>query len=193
METDILYAERHSFRKFAKILSSGGIMKRTFIALLSAVAMLFATNCYGGFVVTRKLYNWNGGLGNKWVKSIVMWVMIIIPVYPIVSLVDLIVLNTLEFWTGSNPMAMKEGDVEIQLVEKDGKQYEITATRNQFAIAEIANGQKKAPVYLMYRPEETAWYVKSNGKTTKISEAMNADATQVKLFHPDGKSVEVRL
>jgi hypothetical protein len=122
-----------------------------------------------------------------------MWVMIIVPVYPIVGIVDFLVLNTLEFWTGSNPLAMKEGQVETQIVKRDGKEFEITATKNQFAIREIANGVKGEPVYLLYQQQDSAWYVKAAGKTTKISEMSDAESNQVKLFHPDGKSVEVKL
>lgn len=168
-------------------------MKKTLIALLSVFSMTMATNCYGGFVATKKIYNWNGGLGNKWVNSIVMWVMIIVPVYPIAGIVDFLILNTLEFWTGSNPLAMKDGQVETQIVKRDGKEFEITATKNQFAIREIANGVKGEPVYLVYQQQDQAWYVKSAGRTTKISEMSDAESNHVKLFHPDGKSVEVKL
>jgi hypothetical protein len=172
---------------------NGGIMKRTIVAILSAVSVLFATNCYGGFIATKKIYNWNGGLGNKWVRSIAMWIMIIIPVYGVATLVDFVILNTLEFCTGSNPLAMKEGEVEIQLVHRDGKEYEITATRNQFAVAEIVQGQKSEPVYLIYKEAETSWYASAKGKMTKISEIDPTDASRVRLVHPDGKLIEVRL
>lgn len=168
-------------------------MKRILIALFSAFVMLVTTNCYGGFVATRKIYNWNGGLGNKWVNTIVMWVMIIIPVYEIAAFVDFIVLNTLEFWTGSNPLAMKDGQSETQIVKRDGKEFEITATKNQFAIREITGGAKKEPVYLVYQQQESAWYFKAAGKSMKLSEASDMETGHVKLFHPDGKSVEVKL
>jgi hypothetical protein len=168
-------------------------MKKSFIALLSAFSMLVATNCYGGFVATKKVYSWNGGLGNKWVQSIVFWVMIIIPVYEVVALVDFLVLNTLEFWTGSNPMAMKDGEVETQIVHNGGKEYQITATKNQFEVREIAAGKLGNPVYLTFVPQDSAWYMKTNGKSVKVSEATNLAEGQIKLFHPDGKTVETRL
>lgn len=168
-------------------------MTKTIIALLSAVSILFTTNCYGGFVATKKIYNWNGGLGNKWVQSIVLWVMLIIPVYEVAGLVDFLILNTLEFWTGSNPLAMKEGQVETQIVHRDGKKFEVTATKNQFAIREMADGKLGAPVLLVYQPQDSAWYVKANGKSVKISESSEASSEQVKLFHPDGRVVEVKL
>ena len=61
--------------------------------------------CYGSFTLTKKLYNWNGTLGNKWVKSIVFFVFNVVPAYPLCGFIDAVVLNLVEFWTGSNPMA----------------------------------------------------------------------------------------
>lgn len=98
-------------------------MKRILVGVLALFIAITGMNCYGGFMATRKIYNWNGTLGNKWVKTIVMWALVIIPVYPIASLADIVILNTLEFWTGSNPLAMKAGEVETQLVRRDGKEY----------------------------------------------------------------------
>jgi len=61
--------------------------------------------CYGSFALTKKLYNWNGTLGNKWVKSIVFFVFSVVPIYGLSAFIDAIALNLVEFWTGSNPMA----------------------------------------------------------------------------------------
>lgn len=168
-------------------------MKRIMIGLLSLITVSASMNCYGGFVATKKIYNWNGGLGNKWVNTIVMWVMIIIPVYPIATFVDFVILNTLEFWTGSNPLAMKEGESETQMVQHNGKEYQITATKNQFEIREMVAGKAGSPVLLQYQPQDSAWYVKANGRSMKISEGADLSQEQVRLFHPDGKSVEVKL
>ena len=56
--------------------------------------------------MTKKLYNWNGTLGNKWVKSIVFFVFgFVLPVYGLSAFIDAIALNLVEFWTGSNPVA----------------------------------------------------------------------------------------
>jgi len=167
-------------------------MKKTIISLISLVSILGTMNCNGGFVATRKIYNWNHNLGNKWVQSIVMWLMIIVPVYPVVMVIgDFIILNALEFWTGSNPLAMKPGESETQLVHKDGKEYEITARQNQFEIREIADGKRGEPAYLTFRPVENAWYAETKGKSAKVSEL--TEEGKVKLFHPDGRVAEVNL
>jgi len=168
-------------------------MKKIIAALLSAFLLLVSANCYGGFVATRKIYAWNGSLGNKWVNTIVMWVLIIIPVYELAGLVDFLVLNTLEFWTGSNPLAMKEGEKETQIVKRSGKEFEVTATKNQFEIREVTNGIQSATTQIVYLPSESAWFVKVNGKLTKISEISPLDEEKARLFHPDGSFVEVKL
>jgi hypothetical protein len=51
-------------------------------ALLALVAWagLFQAGCFGKFALTRKLYSWNESVGSKFVQSLVMWVMFIIPV-----------------------------------------------------------------------------------------------------------------
>jgi hypothetical protein len=73
--------------------------------LLAGSAALLATGCFGSFKLTDLVYSWNGSVSdNKWVRWLVFLVMVIVPVYGIVLLVDAVVLNSIEFWTGDNPV-----------------------------------------------------------------------------------------
>ncbi|MDD7298059.1 protein of unknown function [Fibrobacter intestinalis] len=100
-------------------------MKKGLIALGLAAAFSL-TACYGSYGLTKKIYNWNGTLGNKWLNSCVHFLMWVIPVYPIcIGLVDGLVLNTVEFWTGSNPIA--QGDTYY---EKDAQGNQVAAVKN---------------------------------------------------------------
>ena len=100
-------------------------MKKGLIALGLAAAFTF-TACYGSYGLTTKLYKWNGTLGNKWLNSCVHFLMWIIPVYPICAgLIDGLVLNTVEFWSGSNPGA--SGDTYY---EKDAQGNQVAAVKN---------------------------------------------------------------
>ena len=100
-------------------------MKKAIVTLLCA-GMIILTGCYGSNACYNKLHDWNGTLGNKWLNSIVHFVMLVIPVYWIVfGLVDILVLNTVEFWTGSNPLA--SGD---SYFEKDAQGNTIAAVKN---------------------------------------------------------------
>ena len=99
--------------------------KKGLIALGLAAAFTF-TACYGSYGLTTKLYKWNGTLGNKWLNSCVHFLMWIIPVYPICAgLIDGLVLNTVEFWSGSNPVA--SGDTYY---EKDAQGNQVAAVKN---------------------------------------------------------------
>ena len=94
-------------------------MKKGLIALGLAAAFTF-TACYGSYGLTTKLYKW------KCLNSCVQFIMWIIPVYPICAgLIDGLVLNTVEFWSGSNPVA--SGDTYY---EKDAHGNQVAAVKN---------------------------------------------------------------
>ena len=80
-------------------------MKKGIVTLLCA-SMIVLSGCYGSNACFKKLHDWNGTLGDKWINSIVHFFLFWIPVYGVcLFLVDGLVLNTVEFWTGSNPLA----------------------------------------------------------------------------------------
>lgn len=111
--------------------------KITFIFVLAAMTASLS-GCFGEFALTRKVYTWNDGVSDsRFVKTLVFWGLSIIPVYEVAGLADLIIFNLLEFWTGSNPIAMAEGDYEYQLVEKDGVTYKLEASKNCFRITPV--------------------------------------------------------
>jgi len=101
---------------------------------LGAAMLLQVQGCYGQFALTRKLYAWNGTVGDKWVKSIVMFALCVIPVYELAGFADWALLNTIQFWTGKSPVVLKEGEKEIQMVEYKGNQYRLTATTNRLDV-----------------------------------------------------------
>ena len=78
------------------------------LALGLALGATTLTSCYGSFGLTHKLHRWNGGIGGKFVRWLVFLGLVIIPVYEIVILVDALVLNSVEFWTGDSAVARVE-------------------------------------------------------------------------------------
>lgn len=100
--------------------------KLTAGALLSAVVF---SGCYGKFALTRKVYEINGTItDNKFVHSLITWVFLILPVYSIAGFADFVVLNTIEFWTGSNPMGASNSTTNDEGMK-------VTATRGENEIA----------------------------------------------------------
>ncbi|MCX7990907.1 MAG: DUF3332 domain-containing protein [Proteobacteria bacterium] len=82
-------------------------MKR-FIAFLLLICLTNVYGCFGKFNLTRKVYDINSKVSDKFLRSAVTWAFIIIPVYGISALLDFVLFNTIEFWTGKNPIAEKE-------------------------------------------------------------------------------------
>ena len=83
---------------------------RSFSKLVAAVVLtLFAagaSGCYGQFALTRKLYAWNGeASGNKFANSLILFALIVIPVYELCGLGDWLIFNTVEVFTGTNPIS----------------------------------------------------------------------------------------
>jgi hypothetical protein len=101
--------------------------------LLGAGIALSATGCWGGFGLTRKLYDWNSRVGNKWVVWLVFFLFAFLPVYGVCVMVDALVLNSIEFWTGQNPMGLNApaslGNLEKERTFEQEDGTKITMTR----------------------------------------------------------------
>src|SRR4030042_948375 len=107
----------------------------TFImAIALAATIILQTGCYGSFGLTKKVYEFNGSVGDKFINTIVFWAFCIIPVYWVAGFLDIVIFNLLEFWTGSNPIAMNEGDIDQQILKSGDREYMITTTRNNIHI-----------------------------------------------------------
>ncbi|MDG3582587.1 DUF3332 domain-containing protein [Galbibacter pacificus] len=164
-------------------------MKKVVISGALAMSIL-CSSCLGSFSAFNGLKDWNQGIsGNKFVNNLVFWALWIVPVYEIFMLGDLIIFNVIEFWTGSNPIAMKEGEKETQVVEKDGNTYKMTATKNRMQIAIIAGPRKGEKVDLVYKPDQKSWSaIKPNGEVIEL--ASFKDGFYV-VNLPNGEKVQI--
>lgn len=125
------------------------VRKITFVLVLAVFAMT-STGCFGGFQLTRKVYNWNDSVvESRFVKTLLFWGMNIIPIYGAAGAIDYFILNLVEYWTGSNPLAMAEGEHEYQIIEFEGNKYELFATKNYFSISKI-NGEEPNKLYSIH-------------------------------------------
>lgn len=100
--------------------------------ILTLCASLGLNSCIGSFALSNRLLSWNKTIGNKIVNELVFIAFWILPVYEVAGLADVLVINSIEFWSGSNPMAMGtkriDGtDGQRYLVKCDGKGYDIVS------------------------------------------------------------------
>jgi hypothetical protein len=116
-------------------------LRKALLILVLAVFTASLTGCFGEFALTRKLYEWNDDVSSeKFVKTLVFYGLNIIPVYSIVGMADIVIFNLIEFWTGSNPISMTEGEHEYQFVEINGSTFQMHASKNMMEISRLNDG-----------------------------------------------------
>ena len=83
-------------------------IKHLKVSALFMAAALLTTSCVGSFSLFNRVAKWNMRATNsKFLNEIIF--LLISPAYVVCTTVDALVLNTIEFWTGNNPLAQKVG------------------------------------------------------------------------------------
>ncbi|MBD5234036.1 MAG: DUF3332 domain-containing protein [Bacteroidales bacterium] len=99
------------------------------VAALLCLTSITTPSCIGSFSLTNRLLSWNQHVGNKFLNELVFFCFWILPVYEVSGLADVLVLNSIEFWSGNNPMAKGEKIIDGKdgryLVKCDGKGYDV--------------------------------------------------------------------
>ena len=104
--------------------------KLTLVAVVLSGSLLFSS-CVGSFGLFNRLSSWNQSVGNKFVNELVFLAFNIVPVYGVAYLADALVINSIEFWSGSNPMA-NVGDVKK--VKGENGNYMVKTLENGYSI-----------------------------------------------------------
>ena len=99
-------------------------MKKT-IAIVLIVA-LFTTGCTGSFNLTHKVYNFHHSQADKWSNELCFLVVALIPVYSFATFADAIVFNSIEFWTGKNPVDMSYVPPASRIVQNGNEKYRMS-------------------------------------------------------------------
>ncbi len=161
-------------------------MKKSFkfsALLLSATILL--SSCIGSFGLTNKVKDWNESLGNKFVNELVFVCMHIVPVYPIAIFADAVVLNSIEFWTGNNPMAANVGETKI-VTNTAGEDIQITTTENGY---NLSNGEQE--MQLVFDEAEKTWSAVYDNESVKLMQFTGDNSAQ--MFTINGNSMNVTL
>lgn len=161
--------------------------KKGFTLLMAATlasSVLFSS-CIGSFGLTNKLLDWNRNIDSKFVNELVFIAFWIVPVYEISALADILVLNSIEFWSGNNPVA-DAGSVKT-IEGKDGI-YTVETKKNGYHIQK--EGEEKA-IDLVFDETDKSWSVEADGEATKLLKFKDND--EVVMFLPDGKEMNVEL
>lgn len=143
--------------------------------LLGLTLLLPLQSCIGSFALTNKVMSWNHQVGSKFINELVFFAFWILPVYEVTSIADLLVLNSIEFWSGNNPVVASTKTVETEqgtyYIASDAKGYEIT----------VPNGQK---IRLDFDTDTDTWSVLEDGVEYPFMTML--DSNHVKMITPSG-------
>lgn len=141
------------------------------VAVWLLIGSMATTSCIGSYSLFNKFTKWELHMtDNKYVNAIVGFVLDIVCI-PVTLLADSLILNTIEFWSGENPIASNAGKTQ-QVMGKDGRYYAVKTLKNGYEIkaptGEITN--------LIHNAENDSWSVEQNGVVKEIFR-FNADGT----------------
>jgi hypothetical protein len=125
-------------------------MRRRTTALLLALAMLSTTSlgCIGHFGLSGKVREFNlETTEDRWGREILFVCLYIIPVYPFAGMLDILIFNSVEFWTGENPINDKPSVTPLSFREvesEDGSRMLMTLREDRSIDVELedAYGQR---------------------------------------------------
>lgn len=143
--------------------------------LMAGCSLLFSS-CIGSFGLTNSVLKWNNQVGSKFVNELVFFAFWILPVYEVTALADVIVLNSIEFWSGRNPILASTRTVESEhgsyLIACDGKGYTITHKES---------GQETR---LDFEAETQTWSLRQDNENIPFMTFI--DDSHVKMITPEG-------
>ena len=161
-------------------------MKKIPVKVVAFLLMgsLLSSSCIGSFSLFNKYAKWQCNMtSSKFVNAIVGF--ILMPIVGSVTLfVDAVVLNTIEFWTGDNPVAANVGKTQ-QVLGSDGVLYAVTTLKNGYEV-KAPSGEVS---YFIYDKKQNAWSLQQNGVTRELFR-YNEDGTITTLMQ-DGQHLTV--
>jgi hypothetical protein len=124
------------------------------------------------------------GIGNKFVNELVFVCMHIVPVYEISIMADVLVLNSIEIWTGNSALSKNVGDSKIVKNSK-GEDVKITVNENGY---NLSNGE--TAMNLIFDENDNSWSVEYNNQINKL---MTIDGNNAQLYMLNGEIMNVYL
>lgn len=153
-------------------------MKKAIGCILVGAVILGVVGCTGPFTLTKKLHTWQTGFEDKWVDEAAFLGCVWLPVYGLATLGDAIIFNSVEFWTGENPL-------DTASISKDGENVKMTYQADGSILIESASGacvlEKTDAGVSALDVEGNVLYTAKTGEDNKVR-VYNADGNAVRTF-----------
>ncbi|NDV58570.1 DUF3332 domain-containing protein [Bacteroides sp. 519] len=163
-------------------------MKKNKLSLICACVLscsILFSSCIGSFSLSNRLLSWNNEISdNKFVNELVFFAFYIIPVYEISYLADILVINSIEFWSGNNPLANVG---EVKKVKGENGDFLVETLENGYSISK----EGETPVELIYNQETNTWNVVAENYNKELIQ-FNEDGT-AQIFTSEGTSLNVSI
>lgn len=157
--------------------------KMILVCTLLGSSVLFSS-CIGSFGLWNNLKSWNQGVSNKFVNELIFVAFHIVPVYEVAYLADALVLNSIEFWSGSNPALASIG--ETNTVKGDKGEYLVKTNEDGYTITKES---EEKSVDLVYDKEKNTWNAVAEGQSFELVK-LNENGTAT-VSMQDGTSMTV--
>lgn len=155
----------------------------SFLVVVTLASSILFSSCIGSFSLTNKLLSWNKRIDSKFVNELVFVAFHIVPVYGVSILADILVLNSIEFWSGTNPVA----DVgTVKTIEATDGVYTVETKADGYSIQKEG---EEAVVDLNFDKAEQSWSIEANGESHKLLKFTDND--EVVMYLPDGQEMTV--
>lgn len=152
------------------------------IALLLLTSLSFQS-CIGSFSLTNKVLQWNRNVSNKFVNELVFFAFWILPVYEVTSISDLLIINSIEFWSGNKPLESNN-----QVIKTEHGNYQIFANENGYDILS-PDGKK---IKFSFDVESQTWsFISYDGIQKDFLKFV--DNNHVEMLNTNGEFVDVEL
>ena len=148
-----------------------------------AFSIMFSS-CIGSFQLTSKLKNFNDGIGSKWVNELVFVAFCIVPVYELSALADVLVLNSIEFWSGKKALA-DAGETKI-IKNSKGQDIEVKTLENGYALNDGTNTMN-----IVFDEKEQIWSAEYEDQVMNLIRLV--DENNAQLFLKNGEVMDITL
>ena len=139
-------------RKFT--INNSIVMKKTSIKALICLltGSVLYSSCIGSFSLFNQYAEWQRTMSDN-------------------KYVDTLVLNSIEFWSGENPVASNVGKTQ-KVMGTDGRYYAVKTLKNGYEV-KSPDGEVS---YFFYNKENDAWSLEQNGVQVELFR-FNGDGT----------------
>ena len=150
------------------------------LALLLALSLTMSS-CLGSLALTNKVRVWNRQISNKFINELVYVGLWIVPVYETCFISDILVLNSIEFWSGKNPINSAS---QKKVVNGEHNDFSVESTPSGYKITNLSDSSS---CELIHREKDDSWLMQQGGKSVKLFNYVDKEHVSM----PDGAGYDI--